>query len=364
MSRPARARIDLDALRHNLRYAQALAGPSRIAAVVKANAYGHGAVPVAQALAGQVSALAVACIEEALELRDSGIRAPVLLLEGAFAPDEILLADRHQLALVVHSLEQVAWVLDARLRRPLDCWIKVDTGMHRIGLDPADLNRAYAALRRAPQVGNLVLMTHFARADEPADPATLRQMGRFSAACAGLDAPRSLANSAALIAYADARADWVRPGIMLYGTSPFGQDHPSASRLRPVMHLESALIAVRDLPAGESVGYGGRFICPEPMRVGVVALGYADGYPRHAPDGTPVAVRGRITRLIGRVSMDMLLVDLTALGDARVGDPVELWGPQVSASSVAEASGTIAYQLFTGVSARVARDYQDTPSRP
>ncbi|MGE5155478.1 MAG: alanine racemase [Bdellovibrio bacteriovorus] len=364
MSRPARARIDLDALRHNLLYARTLAGQSRIVAVVKANAYGHGAVPVARALAGQVDALAVACIEEALELRDSGIGANILLLEGIFSPDEILLADRHRLALVVHSLEQVAWVLEARPRRPLDCWLKLDTGMHRIGLDPTDLTCAYTALRRAPQVGNLVLMTHFARADEPAQEATSQQMERFRAACAGLDAPRSLANSAALIAYADAHADWVRPGLMLYGVSPFGQEHPSARRLRPVMRLESALIAVRDLPAGESVGYGGRFVCPGPMRVGVVALGYADGYPRHAPDGTPVAVRGQITRLVGRVSMDMLMVDLSALRDIRVGDPVELWGPQISAAAVAEASGTIAYQLFTGVSARVAKDYGNEPSSP
>jgi alanine racemase len=359
MSRPARARIDLDALRHNLRYAKALAEPSRIVAVVKANAYGHGAVPVARALAGKVDALGVACMEEAMELRDSGIRAPILLLEGVFSPDEIPAADRHRLALVVHSLEQLGWVLEARPQRPLDCWLKVDTGMHRVGLDPSDLAGAYAALRQAPQVGSLVLMTHFAQADELAHPATARQMSRFAQASAGLAAPRSLANSAALIAWPDAHADWVRPGIMLYGASPLGDAHPCASRLRPVMHLESALIAVRDLPAGEHVGYGGRFVCQEPMRVGVVAMGYADGYPRHAPDGTPVAVLGQLTRLIGRVSMDMLMVDLTALGDARVGDAVELWGGRVSANAVARASGTIAYQLFTGVSARVSRLNQE-----
>ena len=358
MSRPSCARIDLDALRHNLRYAKELAGASRIVAVVKANAYGHGAVPVAQALAGQVDALGVACTEEALELRDAGIRSPILLLEGVFSPDEIALADRQRLALVVHSPGQLHWVLKSRPSQPLDCWLKIDTGMHRLGLNPSDLPAAYVSLRQSPQVGNLVLMTHFAQADEPADPRTVRQMSRFTQASRGLTAPRSLANSAALITRPDARADWVRPGILLYGASPVGDAHSSAVRLRPVMRLESALIALRDLPAGERIGYGGCFVCPAPMRVGVVAMGYADGYPRHAPDGTPVAVRGQVTRLIGRVSMDMLMVDLTGLEDVRVGDPVELWGGQVSANAVAKASGTIAYQLFTGVSARVPRLYQ------
>lgn len=355
MSRPARARIDLDALRHNLRYAKGLAGPSRLVAVVKANAYGHGAVAVARALAGEVDALGVACLEEALELRESGVQSPILLLEGVFSPEELLLVDRNRLALVVHSLEQLRWILAARPERPLACWLKVDTGMHRLGLDPSDLPAAFAAVRRAPQVGEMVLMTHLAQADELAHPYTVLQMDRFAEATSGLGAPRSLANSSALIAWPDARADWVRPGIMLYGTSPLGDGHPSASHLRPVMHLESALIAMQDLRAGEPVGYGGRFTCPTRMRVGVVALGYADGYPRHAPDGTPVAVRGQVTQLIGRVSMDMLTVDLTGLAHVKVGDPVELWGTQVSANTVAHASGTIAYQLFTGVGSRVPR---------
>jgi len=357
VSRPARARIDLDALRHNLRYAKELAGPARVLAVVKANGYGHGAVPVARALAGAADALGVACTEEALELRESGIDVPVLLMEGVFSPDEITLADRHRLAMVVHSREQLGWVLASRPRLPLDCWLKVDTGMHRVGLEPSDLPAAYAALTGAPQVGGLVLMTHFARADEPGHPFTARQAARFAELTAGFAVPRSLANSAAVIAWPDTHADWVRPGIMLYGTSPLGDAHPSAGRLRPVMHLESALIAVRELAAGETVGYGGRFVCPRATRVGVVAMGYADGYPRHAPDGTPVVVRGRRARLIGRVSMDMLTVDLSGIEDAAVGDPVELWGDQVSANAVAAASGTIAYQLFTGISPRVPRIY-------
>lgn len=358
MSRPTRARIDLQALRENLRHARSLAGTARVLAVVKANAYGHGAVPVARAIAQAADALGVACMEEALKLRDSGIREPIVLLEGVFTPDEIPLADRHRLALVVHSQEQLAWLLGSRPRRPIHCWLKVDTGMHRLGLDPTNLAEAYARLRGAPQIGGLVLMTHLARADEPSHPATPRQFERFAAACAGLSAPRSLANSAALLAWPQSRRDWVRPGILLYGTSPLAEAHPGAAALRPVMRLESTLIAVRDLPAGEPLGYGGHFVCPGPMRVGVVALGYADGYPRHAPDGTPVAVGGRLSRLIGRVSMDMLMVDLTDLPAAGVGDRVELWGAQVSADAVARASGTIPYQLYTGVGARVPRVFE------
>lgn len=358
MSRPARARIDLAALRHNLDYARELASGSRVLAVVKANGYGHGAVAAARALAAQADALGVACAEEALELRDSGVVAPILLMEGVFSPDEVAVADRHRLAMVVHSCEQLDWILAAHPQRPLDCWLKVDTGMHRVGLEPGELAAAYGALRDAPQVGALVLMTHFARADEPAHPFTSDQMDRFARATAGLLAPRSLANSAALIAWPTTRGDWVRPGIMLYGASPLGDAHQSAGRLRPVMRLESELIAVRNLAPGDAVGYGGRFVCPTPMRVGVVAMGYADGYPRHAPDGTPVAVRGRPTRLVGRVSMDMLTVDLTGMDDARPGDPVELWGARVSANAVAEASGTIAYELFTGISPRVPRIYE------
>lgn len=358
MSRPARARIDLSALRHNLRVTKALAGSSRILAVIKANAYGHGAVPIAQALEGQVQGLAVACTEEALELRESGIRAPILLLEGLFSPQELAVAERLRLALVLHSREQVDWLLAARLQGPIECWIKVDTGMHRLGLAPAELPRLYRQVRDAPQVGGLVLMTHFAQADEPGYPATRSQMARFAEAAVGLDAPRSLANSAAILAWPEARADWVRPGIMLYGVSPLGGTHTPVGALRPVMQLESALIAVRELPGGECVGYGGGFVCPGPMRIGVVALGYADGYPRHAPDGTPVSIRGQLTRLIGRVSMDMLIVDLTGVEGVAPGDPVELWGNRISAHRVAEVSQTIAYQLFTGVSARVPRIYQ------
>jgi alanine racemase len=357
VSRPIRARIDLDALRHNLRYARALAGAARKVAVVKANGYGHGAVPVARALAGLADAFGVACVEEALELRESGVRDPILLMEGVFAPDEIPLADRLGLSMVVHCQEQLEWVRAARPNRPLACWLKVDSGMHRVGFPPDWVRGVYWDLADLPQVREVVLMTHLARADEPDHPYTARQLAVFEEACDGLGAPRSIAASAGLLAWPAAIADWVRPGIMLYGASPLGDLHPGAARLRPVMTLESALIAVRELAAGEPVGYGGRFTCERPTRVGVVAAGYADGYPRHARDGTPVAVDGHPTRLIGRVSMDMLTVDLTDLPQARSGDPVELWGPRVSANAVAAASDTISYELFTGVTGRVPLVY-------
>ena len=359
MTRPTRARIDLDALRHNFDYARELAGRTRLVAVVKANGYGHGAVPAARALEGAADAFGVACVEEALELRESGIREPVLLLEGVMGPDEIALADRLGLAMAVHQWEQIEWLRAARVQGPLTCWLKLDTGMHRLGFTPADLPAAHGALTDCVPVGELGLMTHLARADEPEHPYTRRQVALFEEVCAGLAGPRSLAASAGLIAWPEARGDWARPGIMLYGATPFGDPHPSAGRLRAVMTLESALIAVRDLAPGEPIGYGGRYVCARPTRVGVVAAGYADGYPRHAPDGTPVAVGGRLTRLIGRVSMDMLTVDLTDLPEARVGDPVELWGPRVSANAVAAASGTIAYQLFTGVTRRVPLVYEE-----
>lgn len=358
MSRPACAWIDLDALRSNLAFARELARGARVLSVVKANAYGHGAIDVSRAIEGDCDALGVACVEEALELRDSGIRTPILLMEGVFSPEEIQLADRHRLAVVVHSRHQLQWLLAARPVTPIQCWLKLDTGMHRVGFAPDAFHEAVHQLLAAPQVADLVLMTHMARADEPEQPFTSHQIERFREWTRGLDLPRSLANSAAIIAWADALADWVRPGIMLYGASPLGEDHWSASRLRAVMNLESELIAIRDLAAGEAVGYGGRFVCDRPMRVGVVAMGYADGYPRHAPDGAPAAVAGRMTRLVGRVSMDMLTLDLTDIQDARVGDPVELWGARVPVNRVAEAAGTISYELLTGISRRVHRHHR------
>jgi len=357
MTRPTVAHIDLSAIRHNYRIAKALAPRSRAAAVVKADGYGHGAVAVARALEPDADAFAVACVEEALELRESGIGLPILLLEGVFTPDELSLVDQLGLVPVVHCDAQLGWLLAARPSRALEVWLKMDTGMHRLGLPPQRFAAARVALARCPHVGGVVLMSHFARADELGCDQTARQLALFERYAGEPGAPRSLANSAAVLAWPAAHGDWVRPGIMLYGAQPLDTPHPAADRLRPAMTLESALIGIRELAAGETIGYGGRFVCDGRTRVGVVAVGYADGYPRHARDGTPVAVNGQPSRLIGRVSMDMITVDLTAQPEARLGDPVQLWGDQVPANAVAAASDTIAYQLFTSLSPRVPRRY-------
>lgn len=356
-SRPLRARIHLDAICHNYRYAKQLAPHSKALAVVKANAYGHGAVAVALALAECADGFAVACIDEAMELRDAGLRQPIVLLEGVFHSNELALVDHAELSVVIHCQEQLAWLLAARPTRQFNCWIKIDSGMHRVGFAPAEFAAVYAALRACPHVGELVAMTHFARADELNSAYTAQQIATFAQTLAGRTLPRSLANSAAILAYPNAHAEWIRPGLMLYGASPFAEAQPLATALRPAMTLESALISVRNLPAGEPVGYGGSFVCERPTRIGVVAIGYADGYPRHAPTGTPVAVNGQVTRLLGRVSMDMIAVDLTGIIDANVGAPVELWGTTIAANAVAAASETLAYQLFTGIGRRVAHSY-------
>lgn len=343
--RPARALIDLEALRHNYRLARETTGAKALA-VVKADAYGHGAVRCAQALQAEADGFAVACIEEALELRDAGIVGPILLLEGFFEADELSLIERYDLWCVVHSTWQLEAIERASLSRPLTVWLKMDSGMHRVGLHPAEYRDGYQRLMASGKVGKMVLMSHFARADELDSDSAAEQVAVFEQARAGLAAEISLRNSPAVLGWPQVPSDWVRPGIMLYGATPFEQAHELASRLKPVMTLESKVISVRELPAGQPVGYGARFITERPTRVGVVAMGYADGYPRHAPTGTPVAIDGQLSRLIGRVSMDMLTVDLTDLPQAGLGSRVEFWGSQVLASDVAIQAGTIPYQIF------------------
>lgn len=361
--RPAHALIDLDALRANYRFARQT-GQARALAVIKADAYGHGAVRCAQALEPDADGFAVACIEEALELRQAGIRAPILLLEGIFEPDELALLAEHRLWCVVHAIWQVEAIERARLQAPLTCWVKLDSGMHRVGLDPEQFEQSWQRLRMSRNVERLVLMSHFAQADELDEPATPKQLACIERARQSLEAEVSLCNSPSLLGWPQVLAvqgsqDWLRPGIMLYGASPFDAPQPLADQLQPVMTLTSRIISTRELPAGEAVGYGARFVTERPTRVGVVAIGYADGYPRHAPTGTPVAVDGTLTRLIGRVSMDMLTVDLTDLPNAGVGSAVELWGRQVSVNQVAQGASTIPYQLFCNLK-RVRRSYSGT----
>jgi alanine racemase len=356
MARPNQARLDLSALRHNLDVARGLAPGRKVMAVVKANAYGHGAVTIARELQSRTNALAVACIEEAVELRDAGIEAPVLLLEGVFEARELAVASQLGLWITIDNEWQLRWLEEAVLPAPLHCWLKVDTGMHRLGA-PADRTREFFdRLRTAQNVaGTPVLYTHFASADDVDSEQTRRQVALFDQACDGLAAERSAANSPGLLAWPEAHYDWVRPGYMLYGNSPMIKHHANADALRPVMSLTSAVISLRDVPAGDSVGYGATWTATRPSRIATVTVGYGDGYPRLAPNGTPVLVNGKRASLAGRVSMDMITVDVTDIADVAPGSEVVLWGEGLPLAEVAAHAGTIGYELTTRMPARIPR---------
>lgn len=360
MGRAAKALIDLAAIRTNYLYAKSLAGGARAVAVIKADAYGHGAARVAQAIEPGVDAFGVACIEEALELRAGGIQKPVLLLEGFFSPDELPIIAEKNFWIAIHSREQIAQLSAAELPAPVTIWLKMDSGMHRLGLAAQHYRQAYQQLRALAQVKEIVLMSHLACADELNSPHAQAQIDCFDYTTAGLQAPHSLANSPATLGWEGLHRQWIRPGLMLYGASPFAKAHPAASALLPAMSLVSEVIAVRDLAPGEAVGYAASFVCQRPMRVGTVAMGYGDGYSRHGGTGTPVLVAGCRTQVIGRVSMDMCSVDLTHIPAAGLGSPVEFWGTGLSINEVASHCETIPYTLLTGVTRRVVRVYQDS----
>jgi alanine racemase len=346
MTRPSTVLIDLDALRENYRLARRLHGAQALA-VVKANAYGHGAITCARALAAEADGFAVAFNDEACSLRESGISSPVLLLEGVYSPTELQLAAQLDLWPVVHHEEQVRMLETTHLRpHGISVWLKIETGMHRVGFDCTDVARTYERLLATGKVRSIVLMTHFARADEPSEPMTAEQIDRFDAATKDLRAPRSLCNSAGVMCWPKARRDWARPGLMLYGIAPCDAALP---KLAPVMTFNSQVFAVRTLEPGDAIGYGATFVAQRPMRIGVVCVGYADGYPQNAPSGTPIAVDGQRTTLVGRVSMDMLAVDLTDLPQAAIGSEVELWGDAVHVTEVARATNRIPYELVCGV---------------
>jgi len=346
--------IDLAALRHNLALARAAAPRSRVMAVIKANGYGHGLLRVAAAL-DDADALAVARVGEGVQLRDAGSRRRIVVLEGCFDGSELAEAAGRNLDLVFHQPDQLRLLALARPARPLRCWLKVDTGMHRLGFDVAAAAEAYATLAAAAPGGERPgLMTHLANADDLADPTTPEQLARFRPLAERLGAEVSIGNSAGILGWPATHAHWVRPGLMLYGASPFLGGRAAAHGLRPVMTLRSRLIAVNRYRHGDRIGYGGTYVCPGDMPVGVAAVGYGDGYPRHAPSGTPVLVRGERAALIGRVSMDMISIDLRGVPGAQVGDPVVLWGEGLSIEEIAECAGTIPYQLTCGITPRVA----------
>lgn len=356
MSRANQARLDLDALRHNLGLARQLAPGSRVMCVVKANAYGHGAVTIARALDPHTDALAVACIEEALELREAGVVSPILLLEGWFSADELQVAAAQNLWVMIDNERQMQWLEQASLSQPVTCWLKVDTGMHRLGVAPQQAATFHQRLLACPnRRGEVVTCTHFACADEPDNPMTRRQLAQFEAVSAGLQGPRSAANSAGVLAWPDSCYDWIRPGYMLYGNSPLAAPHPNAEALRPVMTLVSSVISLREIECGETVGYGATWTAQRRSRIATVSIGYGDGYPRLAGNGTPVLVNGQRAPLAGRVSMDMITVDVTELEGVNIGDEVVLWGQGLAASEVAACADTIGYELTTRMPARTPR---------
>jgi len=356
--RPLIATVDLAAIHHNHALAKGCAPQARTFALVKANAYGHGVREIVTALHDEADGFAVACLEEAAEVRALHTSARILLLEGCFEAAEYQLAAHLGLDVAVQGVEQAEALLAAELERPLRVWLKLDSGMHRLGFDVAALRDWQVRLQGARQVAELNLMSHFACADEPGHPLTAHQLESFQSLADLPFAGRSLANSAAILGLPQAHFDWLRPGIMLYGASPFAGQDAAALGLRPAMTLSAQLIAVREVPAGETVGYGAAWQAARPTRIGTVSCGYADGYPRNAPAGTPLAIRGQRAPLAGRVSMDMLTVDLSERPEARVGDPVELWGSAVPVDEVARACGTIGYELLTRLSARVPRRYR------
>jgi alanine racemase len=349
------ARIDTSALTHNLARVRELTPRSRVLAVVKADAYGHGLLRVARALR-DADGYAVARLGEAERLRSAGLTQRILLLPGVDRPEDLGYASRLGVDLAVHHLSQVQLLEQAPAGVRINAWLKVDSGMHRLGVAPEGVAEVFQRLTRCACVAEPVrLMTHLSDADALEKPDTLCQLQVMDDCTRGLSTERSIGNSAGIIAWPGARSDWVRPGIMLYGISPFDGGHGADHGLRPVMTLTTRLSAVNRVPSGGAVGYGGTFVADEEMLVGAAAAGYADGYPRHVADGTPVLVQGTRVPLAGRVSMDTITVDLRNLPSAAVGAPVTLWGEGLPVEEIARAAGTIGYELVCRVSQRVPR---------
>ena len=354
--RPIQARISIGAMAHNLRVARSHAGGARVCAVVKANAYGHGLSRARRALAA-ADGFAVLTLEEAANLRLMGVEQPIVLLEGLFGADEIATCAELDLWPVLHHAAQLDWLQQQPPARPIQVFLKFDSGMHRLGFPLAEHAAIVARTKSLAGVAGITLMTHFAQADETAGVAW--QLRPFLDEMSAYGLPWSSANSAALLRYPETLGAWVRPGLMLYGASPFADVPAAQLGLRPAMTLQSEVISVQSLRLGEGVGYGQLFRADRPMRVGVVACGYADGYPRHALTGTPVLVEGRVSRTLGRVSMDMMCVDLSVCPDAGVGSPVVLWGEGLPVDTVAAAAGTSSYELLCALAARVPVEETD-----
>ncbi len=361
MSRPAKAIIHLDALRHNFYVARKLT-KGKIVGVVKNNAYGHGAVEISRILEKEgIDALAVACTEEAVELREAGIQTEILLLEGFFSSKELSLIEKYRFTPLLHCTEQVDMFLKFKTNQAFNIWIKIDTGMNRLGFMPEKFLSHYLKIKACPHVKKIVLATHFARADEPDNPYTCEQIKCFRQVTQGQKEEVSLSNSAALLYNYGTHDDWVRPGLMLTGVSPFKRRQIEHPPLKPVMELTSEIIAVKELNPGMSVGYGGSFVARKKTRTGVVAIGYGDGYPVTLSANAPVLIGHCRTVVIGRVSMDTLIIDLTDIPQANIGTKVTLWGPRLAVNEIARYAGTIPYALISGIQ-RISREYVDLKS--
>ncbi len=350
MPRPISATINLGALRHNLAVARRHAPASRVLAVVKANAYGHGLLRVVRALSA-ADGFALLELEAAVQLREAGCTQRIVMLEGFFDARDLAVLLEHRLDAVVHSGDQLELLRALPSGGKLGVLLKINTGMNRLGFTLADFPAALADLQANPAIGQIMLMTHFANADDERGVAW--QMAELRRLAGDISLPRSFANSAAILRYPETHCDWVRPGIMLYGSSPFADQPAAALGLEPAMTLTSEIVAMQQLKRGDTVGYGGMFTADRDMRIGVVACGYADGYPRHAPNGTPVAVDGRHAGTVGRVSMDMLCVDLSPVPQAHIGSRVVLWGEGNPVENVAQAAGTVGYELLCALAPRV-----------
>ncbi|MCB1735474.1 MAG: alanine racemase [Gammaproteobacteria bacterium] len=353
MTRAAWVEIDRSALRHNLAVARQHAHGARVIAVIKANGYGHGQLRVAEQLR-DADAFAVASVDEALRLRKSGFDHPIVLLAGVLDAEELALIADRDIEPVIHQAAQLDLFRNSPVSSRFRVWLKLDTGMHRLGFDVAGFRQAYEVLRSMPEVvSEIRFLTHLANADDRNDALTQTQLALFDTVTAGMDGARSAANSGGVMGWPSASYDWVRPGLMLYGVSPFLNSLGVYENLKPVMAFKTRLIAIKALNAGDRVGYGGHFTAPQAMRMGVIAAGYGDGYPRHVDTRAEVLLNGKRARIIGRVSMDLICIDLSGQDQAALGDEVVLWGPGLPVETVASYAGTIPYELLCQVAERV-----------
>lgn len=349
MSRPVSVALDLSALQHNVKRIREIAPRSKILAMVKANAYGHGLIPIARALDSSVEGFGVSCSEEALCLRQAGIKQRIVLMEGLFSAAELPLLARYQLDTVIHDQRQLDLLTEQPLLKSVNVWIKINTGMNRLGLSMQNFPKILQHCKACAWIDVKCVMTHFSNANDPFESTTLQQIEQFEQATKDLTIEKSLANSAAILSYPRSHVEWLRPGLILYGVSPFSDTSGAQHGLRPVMNLKSEIITINQLQAGDRVGYGGTWLAPGNRRIGVVAIGYGDGYPYRAVTGTPVLVNEQLVELVGQVSMDMLTVDLNTQPTAKQGDRVCLWGAGLPIEQIATSTSTFRYELLCGI---------------